>query len=375
LENKNKFVKHADGTKTAIPRRPIKEIYTEYVAAVESLSAATDGRIDISKSGWKVPYEARKQLYKAFKMFDNPEPITALEQQILMSANKGGLIFAVNGKVLENYVEYDINSSYPYHMSLSCFSFPIRQPEFRRLEALPDILQYGVYHCKIMGNFVDDHFFRFGKDNWYSHYDINSARELKFEIILNPPKLNAPNAMIYPEGRMNGHQSFNHLVNELYDLKLKGHKLAKYIMNTMYGSMCQKDAIKYVAPEDKPYKLDDDKITVLHLTPHGGVHSGLSKVEYLKKGKYFKFDFARLGVFLTSYCRLNMVKVMLPLKNHVYRCHTDGIIFDDVPEVRRAMDRKVGDELGDWKTVCGACHIYNPNFVLRDDDMDENDLE
>jgi hypothetical protein len=196
---------------------------------------------------------------------------------------------------------------------------------------------------------------------------------LGFKIELLFPAANGPNAMLYPEGRMNGHQSIGHLIHELYNLKQKGHKLAKSIMNTMYGAMCQKDTIKYLPPEDKPYIINDEKITVVYLTPHGGIHSGLSKVEYLKKGKYFKFDFARLGVFLTSYCRLNMVKVMLPLSKHVYRCHTDGIIFDDVPEVRQMMDKKVGDGLGQWKTVCGACHIYNPNFVLRDDDMEEDD--
>jgi hypothetical protein len=140
LENKNKYIRHADGSKTPIPRQPIIEVYKNFVAEVESLRDATDGRIDISKSGWKVPYEARKQLYNIFKMFNNPQPITALEQQILMSANKGGLIFADKDKVLKNYVEYDINSSYPYHMSLSCFSYPIREPEFRRLDELPVIL-------------------------------------------------------------------------------------------------------------------------------------------------------------------------------------------------------------------------------------------
>ena len=170
---------------------------------------------------------------------------------------------------------------------------------------------------------------------------------------------------------MNGHQVFNGIFQELNDLKKAGSKLAKRLMNTMYGTMCQKAIIKARPTADKPYIINDD-ITLLTITPFGNPLDGISTIEYLKD-QYFKFDYARMGVFLTSYCRMKIAKILKQpgIYEHVVRCHTDGFICNDVPEVRNYMDKLVGDKLGQWKSVSGKCYVKHANFVLKNEEMDE----
>jgi hypothetical protein len=68
-------------------------------------------------------------------------------------------------------------------------------------------------------------------------------------------------------------------------------------------------------------------------------------VSYTEVGKLFKFNFARLGVFLTAKARYRMVENILPVRQHIYKFITDSIL-SDIP-----LDNhiKIGDKLGDFK--------------------------
>jgi hypothetical protein len=78
-------------------------------------------------------------------------------------------------------------------------------------------------------------------------------------------------------------------------------------------------------------------------------------VTYVKKGYHFKSNYARLGPFLTAFVRKQMITAILPIKEHVFRCHTDSILAD-----QKITHLKLGTELGQWKVEHeGACTIHN----------------
>jgi hypothetical protein len=79
----------------------------------------------------------------------------------------------------------------------------------------------------------------------------------------------------------------------------------------------------------------------------------------LEQYKYYKYDYARLGIFLTSYNRLKMTELLYPHNEHIHRFHTDGAILS------KQIDLDIGANLGQWKIDKGPmnCVIKNSNIV------------
>ena len=70
---------------------------------------------------------------------------------------------------------------------------------------------------------------------------------------------------------------------------------------------------------------------------------------------FFIHDYARIGVFLTSRVRLELMTILLPHKENIYRLHTDGFIADKIiPEIN------LGPKIGQYKLdKQGPCKIKN----------------
>jgi hypothetical protein len=62
-------------------------------------------------------------------------------------------------------------------------------------------------------------------------------------------------------------------------------------------------------------------------------------------GHLFKYNFARLGPFITSSVRLKMLNLILPIRQHVYKYITDSIL-SDIPLEDHI---KVGEKIGEFK--------------------------
>ena len=72
--------------------------------------------------------------------------------------------------------------------------------------------------------------------------------------------------------------------------------------------------------------------------------------------KCYKYDYGRIGCFLTSLVRYNMAKVMNPYKQHIHQINTDGFVCDiEIPELH------LGEHLGNWKLTTGNIQIVNVN--------------
>jgi hypothetical protein len=111
-------------------------------------------------------------------------------------------------------------------------------------------------------------------------------------------------------------------------------RIVKDIMACIYGSLCSHNK-KYLSLH-KPVNIDGNK----NVTDIGD-----NVVEYTEVGHLFKYNFARLGPFLTASVRLKMMNLILPIRQHVYKYITDSIL-SDIPLENHI---KVGEKIGEFK--------------------------
>ncbi len=101
----------------------------------------------------------------------------------------------------------------------------------------------------------------------------------------------------------------------------------------------------------------DESDNIIHIQEINDFH----KVEYTKQGKYFKHNYACLGVFLTAKTRCNLAEIVDKYPNQILRCYTDSIL-STVP-----LDIPISTKLGEWKLEnSGKCIVKKnrkPNFI------------
>jgi hypothetical protein len=141
---------------------------------------------------------------------------------------------------------------------------------------------------------------------------VKRALELNYDVQLVID--GKPNAMLYPKC-VNAHLLFGDYISNLFPLKKKN-PLVKSMLNMLWGALCQRTK-SFNSNNDKHEKdfadLEDDDIyprgdNMVIKTVQGYVH-----------------PHARVGYFLTAYGRCKMSKIVEPIKDTVFRIHTDGI--------------------------------------------------
>src|SRR6185295_7304361 len=120
----------------------MKQAYEKFIRQADELKAATNGRINKYKTGDNTATVAK--LYQENETII-PDPIDILECEILEASTGSGLMWAENGYEGPAYCE-DLKSAYPSIMADSTFKVPIRKPEYKKLESLPEILSVGCYN-------------------------------------------------------------------------------------------------------------------------------------------------------------------------------------------------------------------------------------
>jgi len=330
--------------------------YNILIEENEKLKTATLGKINLEYSGWKIPNLVQKLIFKSHLGFNEPESLTPKEQEWINQAFMGGLIrHWADDKIYENAYHYDINSCYPSIISDQHFTFPVSQGTFKIIEELENIIPFGIYRCIIDAPFGSS--FKTNPKNKYSHIELNLAREKNLNITLIQD--GEANALLYSSGRANGSSYFKNVVDSLYDLKTRKFKLAKIILNTMWGALCSRNKIKKSTFSGELH-LDesDNPVSIIE------VNSKNHKIEYVKEGKYFKHNYARLGVFLTAKARCNLASIIDKYPDQILRCHTDSIT-SLVP-----LDVPISEKLGEWKLEGeGRCIIKKGRKIVF---LDEN---
>jgi len=143
-------------------------------------------------------------------------------------------------------------------------------------------------------------------------------------------------------------------VHMLYDLKTKS-KLAKLILNSIWGALCQRHKIKTTTSNQVNFNKGELPVEIKPLGEN------LHKISYLKNGKFFKHAYARIGCFLTASVRKQMAELIYPNRQHVFKCHTDSILSD-----RELDSLLIGNNIGDFALEQhGRVHIHHSTKKLE----------
>ena len=116
--------------------------------------------------------------------------------------------------------------------------FPVSEGELKYLNEFISqyYFHYGIYRCTVKGT---SKLFRFNFDNYYTHIDLNNAKQLGLDIKLIIDE--KPNFLYYSRDKcLTGNELFGRYVDLLFDLKQKKINGSKQILNILWGSLCEK---------------------------------------------------------------------------------------------------------------------------------------
>ena len=334
--------------------KTLQDEYNEFLSDANILLKETNETINLYKTG-NNKVTALNLFYNMNKHI-KPNNILQLEAQFINNASCGALMYAQKG-IFNNVYKYDVVSMYPSIMA-SVQLFPINEGEFIQLSddefRSMEFIKYGIYRCVITGN---NNLFKFNNLNYYSHIDIKQAQELNLNIKLVCDEL--PNFLYYSRDKLlTGSELFKQYITPLFELKKKGIKKSKQILNILWGSLSEKNikTIHINDNDDKTFNINGN-ITIIKIRPFNNKET---LIEYVENDKQFKSNYGRLKPFLLAKGRnilTNLIKD--DIDNMVY-FHTDGFIS------KKEMNIKTGSELGNikYEGYCKQLEIKNLNKMF-----------
>lgn len=319
----------------------ISDYYNYVVKCAEELKDASDGRINLYKTGKFTT--ASLQLFSELTQIDFiPKRVKEDEFDKLEKSSLGALIWCKEYKG-KGY-EYDICSMYPSIMKSSSMSFPVGRGKVMRLSQQEidnsKFFKYGLYNCHI--DVKDSRLMRTSKQNWYTHFDLTRAKELKYDIKMIDSE---ENALIYSDDLMNGKKLFGDFVDYMYNLKKNGVSGSKDMINCLWGLLCR---------EKKSYKCRGSKDKELDLKVDGEVWLKPSDdddnvIDVEVKMRKYMYSFARIKPFILSKARYIMSKIVEHNLNHLVYMHTDGLILTRKDIILGMSKVSLGSDIGELK--------------------------
>jgi hypothetical protein len=177
----------------------------------------------------------------------------------------------------------------------------------------------------------------------------------------------SPNALIYEkEARVPGNVIFGEYVNFLFRLKNIGGiigRVAKRILNTLWGALCQRNKSYHDVYEADPFDFPEGEI-LDSIIPVGDSQWVL---QFSNPGKLFKGEYPRIAPFLLAQGRKIISEQIEPYKDKVRRVHTDGFILEESPEYQPLIKciENASTTLKELKYEKeGRCHVKNANQVI-----------
>ena len=311
----------------------MKENYDIFVKDAKQLNNLSSGAIDLFKTGSN-KLTALNLFDKYSKYIPNAQHIGQLEAEWINEASSGAITFARPYEGPGYY--FDIKSMYPSIMK-STQVFPIKEGEFKiidKVELFKNIFYftYGIYRCTIeQSNDANiNKFFRFNKTKKYTHIDLANAHSLGLSI--NLIQDGKANFLYYSRDKcLAASEMFSEFVDVLFVLKESKIKRAKSILNILWGALSEHNKTKVHATTKKGDKVKQtpSDYGLLGLRPY---NDNETIIETTNNNAQYKTGFARLKPFLLARGRANIAKIMLPFKETVMRCHTDGFICSERPE-------------------------------------------
>lgn len=266
----------------------------------------------------------------AKRTLDLFENIENLEKSWIERCYNSGFVYLKNPGTYQCY-GYDFKGY--YGENLTKIKIPYKAGKEIKISKLPKgkDLQFGYYHVKITCEDPEIvRLFRFSEHNTYTNYSIKLARKLKktYDIKIKMVQDDNPNAYVYEnDDLVDGNDIFGKWYKIMTSLKKRypKNKLVKHLNSALWGYMIQSNRRYY----------NDDTLTVELLSTHDIIDT-IPQDEWkeyhtlIPRNQYYKYGFARVKAFLTSYGVSRLSRMLLESKSvdSIIRMQTDGVIFD-----------------------------------------------
>lgn len=352
-ENFNKKYKKFDYLRLIVKaKKDLIQRRNEFIKHSDDLLMYSNGFINHYRSH-VTGYLAMDVWRQMSKSISEPEELDIIEHMVCDIANRGGFHFLGNPKQYKNKVyDYDVNSMYPYYMSSKSFMFPVKKgvqsiltnDDIEEMNT-KNFIRYGLYRCRLHGknyllrnskfeNLEDQ------KYSWYTHYALTMYKRMGLKIDLCFD--GHINHISYDsKSRITGEKVFKPYVDYMYNLRLEGAD-TKPFLNSLWGVLCSKNTKKvYVSGDDCIYVGDH----FLNYVEH--VNDNIDIIEMTDAVNVFKFPYARLGCFLTSYCQMKIIETIYNNVNNVQNVvyvNCDGFVA-----LEEVKSLSISKKLGDWK--------------------------
>ena len=312
----------------------LEEEYKKLIPIIDNLKKESNGIINLYKTG---SYKnASLDLFdRMTKTIIEPENILQDEALWINGASSGALIWA------EQYEgelhKYDVKSLYPYLMTLSTLKFPLQRGEFQHLEKFDEYFGFGIYRCKITKSEDKNinKLFKFNDSNYYTSTSLDHAKKLFLQVELIHD--NSPNYLHYPREKLiTFGEVFKPFVDFMFKLKEKNIENSKYILNMLWGALCEMDRRKIYDNYENTIADDEE---IYDLRP-SNKDENVDVIRTHKINKRYKTNYARLCPFLLSKGRSYMSNIMLEHKDNIHRIQTDGFLSDKI--IHELRDVSIG---------------------------------
>jgi hypothetical protein len=290
------------------------------------------------------------------------DPIFNMELYFIENCYNGSIISLFSVPEVTYSYGYDYPGYYPNLLNSGLLYLPMKQGHLESVKSLEfDKLKYGIYRVKLTieeGGFIDK-FFKFNKDNFYTHYDIlvfkkikekyeSKNQDIKIELLDIDKDYNCITWNV--DELINTKEIFGKWFDVLNNAKkeLKDNFIVKKCFSSLWGSISQfnrtffdeeeidnVDVSKLSSIEETVYKLLD--IKTYNDTKK---ECGYKKVYVCcKNDDPYKRKLCRIKPFLISLSRCNIIDLILEndeIANNIIRIHTDNITLSKPFDFKKA---------------------------------------
>lgn len=343
--------------------KTLKECYDYYTIAAEELNKASDGLINIYQTGRFSNTAAA--LLNHFLTKNNIEFEDIQPFEVPFMRDCGGA-FRLGVPYEGELHKHDHISFYASVYSSNHLLIPVKQGILQTItqeqfDAMP-FIKYGVYYCKIekpTGN--NAKLIWVNKTNYYSSDELTFIKthglKIKMMTICN-------NFLHYPRDHCKtGAEIFGEYAKMLFEMKKKGIKSAKMLLNQLWGELIKDEKhYKYINFDDDTYVDGVDGWFSVDTDP---INDELIKVTLIKTDNPFKYPLARMKPFFMAKERLTIAKEIEPFIDHVFYCHTDSIFSDHQLKIKGMNHGRLGNLK--YYGVCENGWVKNANSRTPDD--------
>ena len=277
--------------------------------------------------------------------------IDCIEQDWLSKSMFGAIMHKKEG-TYQKVFEYDINSMYPYLMTV--IDFITRKGKYKIVDEVDLSNEYAIYRCVIKG--IKDNVMRHNPKNYYTTLDIKTAIENKYKVKLIQD--GEPNCLIYSkQKRISGKEVFGQVVEALYQMKIAGCSDAKKSLNYIWGYLASR-YINEVNTYQEDLKIDDitniTKIFHRSTDKNNQEHYTFRVKSPMKR---FRFDYARFAPFLLAKGRRVIHEATKEHLNNILRINTDGFLT-----TKKIDTLDIGVNIGQFKMKSGNAIVTGNNL-------------